>query len=103
MKKQINLKTLGIKQLVLLKRMHDEELVIRVINDHDSRSIELQDEGGDNSYESVPFQLFNSLGNRNLFSYFGWMPALFVTIDTFKIKNEVIKLLGWKKQQQNNE
>lgn len=95
-KSGINISGLGIKQLNLIYRMIKEDVVIRVIRDHDKKpTIELQDESGDNSYESVPLYIMRSFKKRRILEGTGWMPALFITIDTYRIKKAVKEKLGF--------
>ena len=95
-KYKFNVKGLGLKQSKLLLRMAKEKLVIRVIHDwyDNSTTIELQDESGDNSYESVPVQMMRSLGKRRLFYCMGWKPSLRITIDTYSLNKRTIEALG---------
>lgn len=95
-KRESNIKGLGVNQLSIIYRMIKEGIVIRVIRDHDKRpEIELQDENGDNTYESVPLYIMRSFKKRRILSYTGWMPALFITIDTYRVRKEVKQKLGF--------
>ena len=95
MKTNINTKKLGKKQIIVLHRMINEQLVIRSVKDaHDmSEDINLQDEEGDNDYEKITPEFLNSLYNRGLFEITSWMPALHIDITTFRIKKTILPLL----------
>lgn len=93
---KFNVKGLGLKQLQLINRMVKEKLVVVVVFDwyDNSTTIELQDESGDNTYESVSKEMMKSLGNRRLLDCLGWKPSLRITVDTYSLKKRTIEALG---------
>jgi hypothetical protein len=94
--KQPNLKGLGLKQNQLIYRMAKEKLRISVVTDHYTNKMEirLEDYSGSDWLENVPDWLFFSLNKRNLFNSLGWMDSLRITVDTYKLKTEVLKAFG---------
>jgi hypothetical protein len=94
--KQPNLKGLGLKQNQLIYRMVKENLVIRIVMDHYTMKseIRLEDYSGSDWFENIPIWLFTSLVKRNLFTVEGWVPSLRITVDTYRLKTEVLKAFG---------
>jgi hypothetical protein len=93
--KQPNLKGMGLKQNQLIYRMAKEKLRISVVMDHytNKTEIRLEDYSGSDWLANIPIWLFASLVKRNLFTSSGWMNSLRITVDTHKLKPEVIKIL----------
>lgn len=79
---------LGKRQKQIVDRMKSDNLVIRVVFDHynNKEDINLEDEEGDNTYESISPKMLQSLCNKNLFTQSGWCPCLQITVDTFRLK-----------------
>ena len=94
--KQPNLKGLGLKQNQLIYRMAKEKLKISVVVDYytNKTEIRLEDYSGSDWLENIPDWLFISLAKRNVFTYSGWMPSLRITVDTYKLRTEVLKAFG---------
>lgn len=89
----LNLKGLGLKQNSLIYRMIKEQLVIRTIHDYrdNSRDNQLQDLEGDNTYESVPERIVQSLYDRGILLVRTINKCIDIDIDEFIINKSVIE------------
>jgi hypothetical protein len=90
MKKVNTLKGFSKYRRGLIYSLVYDKLVIRVRFDHDKQpSITLEDENGDNTYQIIRRDTMRAFAERKLLYLRSWTPALFIQINTYKVKSKI--------------
>lgn len=86
----MNIKRLGKKQKHYLRELLYKNRVIRVVRDcyENIEEASVQDEEGNNDYETVDKDVLQSLCDRKLLDVMSWIPSLQIEIITFRIKSK---------------